>query len=155
MSKPPNVAYTRGVENQAEEIAALLEGVVRRQRRASQDQLEGLGVTPGQVRVLRTLRHAEGSLRVSELAERLGIVPRSATSVVDSLERAGLVARSPDPGDRRATLVSLTDEGAKVLRSVRRRKRDALIAQVERLDDEQQAALLRLLRHLAEGSSAH
>jgi DNA-binding MarR family transcriptional regulator len=138
------------VDHQAEEIAALLEGVVRRQRRASQDQLEGLGVTPGQVRVLRTLRHAEGALRVSELAERLGIVPRSATSVVDSLENTGLVVRSADPGDRRATLVSLTDQGAKVLQSVRRRKRDALISQVERLDGQQQSALLALLRHLAD-----
>lgn len=149
MSQPPNIAYTRGVEQRAEEIAAMLEGVVRRQRKASQDQLEGLGVTPGQVRVLRTLRHAEGALRVSELAERLGIVPRSATSAVDSLENAGLVARAPDPGDRRATLVSLTDQGGKVLQSVRRRKRDALIAQIERLNDEQQTALLALLRHLA------
>jgi DNA-binding MarR family transcriptional regulator len=137
-------------ETPAEEIAALLEGIVRRQRRASQEQLEDLGVTPGQLRVLRTLHHADGPLRVSELAERLGIVPRSATSAVDGLETAGLVARASDPGDRRATLVSLTDEGGRILHSVRRRKRDALIAQVERLDDEQRSALLALLRHLAD-----
>ncbi|GAB3402296.1 MarR family winged helix-turn-helix transcriptional regulator [Flindersiella endophytica] len=137
-------------ETPAEEIAALLEGIVRRQRRASQEQLEDLGVTPGQLRVLRTLHHAEGALRVSELAERLGIVPRSATSAIDGLEAVGLVARAPDPGDRRATLVSLTDDGGRILLSVRRRKRDALIAQVERLNDEQRGALLALLRHLAD-----
>ena len=87
---------------ESEQIAALLDGIVRRQRRASREGF-GESVTHGQFRVLRTLDHAEQPLRLSELAARLGIVPRSATSVVDDLEAAGLVARQPDPHDRRAT----------------------------------------------------
>ena len=55
-------------------------------------------------------------MRSSELAQHLHIAPRSATEVVDALEAKGLVARSPDPSDRRATLVSLTDRGRDALR---------------------------------------
>ncbi len=142
-------------DDTAEQIAALLDGLVRRQRRAGRGSLEALGVevTQGQMRVLRTLGHAENPLRISELANQLGIVPRSATSVVDDLEEAGLVARKPDPGDRRATLVDLTPAGGHVLARIRRSRRDAMVAMVERLDADERTDLLRLLGRLAEDES--
>ena len=43
----------------------------------------------------------EGGIRSSELAALLHLAPRSATEVIDALESKGLVARSPDPTDRR------------------------------------------------------
>lgn len=134
-------------EDTAEQIAALLDGLVRRQRRASKADLE---VTHGQLRVLRTLDNAGRALRLSELANQLGIVPRSATSVVDDLEAAGLVARKPDPDDRRATLVNLTPAGTKVLATIRRLRRDAMVSLVERLEPSEQAELLRLLTRLSD-----
>jgi DNA-binding MarR family transcriptional regulator len=139
-------------DDTAEQIAALLDGLVRRGRRAGRGSLEALGVevTQGQMRVLRTLGHAENLLRISELANQLGIVPRSATSVVDDLEAAGLVARKPDPADRRATLVELTPAGGRVLARIRRSRRDAVVAMVERLNAGERADLLRLLGRLAE-----
>jgi len=133
-------------EDTAEQIAALLDGLVRRQRRASKADLD---VTHGQLRVLRTLDNADRALRLSELANQLGIVPRSATSVVDDLEAAGLVARKPDPDDRRATLVNLTPAGTKVLATIRRLRRDAMVSLVERLEPSEQAELLRLLTRLS------
>jgi DNA-binding MarR family transcriptional regulator len=133
-------------EDTAEQIAALLDGLVRRQRRASKADLD---VTHGQLRVLRTLDNADRALRLSELAHQLGIVPRSATSVVDDLEAAGLVARQPDPDDRRATLVNLTPAGTKLLTTIRRHRRDAMVSLVERLAPTEQADLLRLLTRLS------
>ena len=134
-------------EDTAEQIAALLDGLVRRQRRASKADLD---VTHGQLRVLRTLDNADRALRLSELANQLGIVPRSATTVVDDLEAAGLVARKPDPDDRRATLVNLTPAGTKLLTTIRRHRRDAMVSLVERLEPSEQAELLRLLNRLSD-----
>jgi DNA-binding MarR family transcriptional regulator len=37
------------------------------------------------------------------------------TKRLDRLEQAGLVAREPDPADRRGTLISLTDEGLRLV----------------------------------------
>ncbi|MFF0344645.1 MarR family winged helix-turn-helix transcriptional regulator [Kribbella sp. NPDC004875] len=136
-------------DDAAEQIAGLLDRIVRRQRRASR---EGFGdsVTHGQFRVLRTLDNAEQTLRLSELAARLGIVPRSATSVVDDLESAGLVARQPDPHDRRATLVDLTPDGRQILATLRAKRRDVMVSQLSRLTEAEQQTLITLLQTLAE-----
>ncbi|WP_350278032.1 MarR family transcriptional regulator [Kribbella sp. HUAS MG21] len=136
-------------DDPAEQIAALLDGIVRQQRRASR---EGFGdsVTHGQFRVLRTLDKADAPLRLSELAAQLGIVPRSATSVVDDLEAAGLVARQPDPHDRRATLVDLTQDGRQILTTLRQNRRDVMAGQLARLSATDQKTLIRLLHRLAE-----
>ncbi|MGW6276853.1 MarR family winged helix-turn-helix transcriptional regulator [Kribbella sp. NPDC055071] len=136
-------------DDTAEQIAALLDGIVRHQRRTSR---EGLGdtVTHAQYRVLRTLGNAEHPLRLSELAAKLGIVPRSATSVVDDLESAGLLARHPDPHDRRATLVSLTPAGAQILTTLRQSRQQTMATQLTRLTPAEQSTLLHLLTRLTE-----
>jgi len=136
-------------DDAAEQIAALLDGIVRRQRRASREGF-GTTVTHGQFRVLRTLDNADQPLRLSELAARLGIVPRSATSVVDDLEAAGLVARQPDPNDRRATLVDLTPDGRHILTTLREKRRDVMLTQLSRLTPADQQTLVKLLQQLAE-----
>ncbi|MEV6067139.1 MarR family transcriptional regulator [Nocardia sp. NPDC052001] len=87
----------------------------KRIRHSQMANLAPLGLTPAQARALRTLSRAAEPLRMSDLAERLGIVPRSATTVVDALEAAGLLTRTPDPTNRRATLVELTDAGRTLL----------------------------------------
>jgi len=138
-----------GPDDAAEQIAALLDGIVRRQRRASREGF-GESVTHGQFRVLRTLDRADRALRLSELAAQLGIVPRSATSVVDDLEAAGLVERQPDPHDRRATLVDLTPDGRQILNTLREKRRDVMVSQLSRLTDTEQRTLAHLLQRLAE-----
>jgi DNA-binding MarR family transcriptional regulator len=49
-----------------------------------------------------------GALRPSALAARLGLTTGAVTSVLDGLEKAGLVKRSPNPNDRRSVVVRLT-----------------------------------------------
>lgn len=92
------------------ELAELFHGVARAIRRRAVAQLEPWGITPHHARALRCIGETERT-RLRDLAERLRIAPRSATEVVDALEVKGLVAREPDPQDRRATLVSLTPDG--------------------------------------------
>ena len=53
----------------------------------------------------------EGPLGVSELGVRLGVDQSTASRQVRPLEVAGLVARDPDPADRRASLVRVTEAG--------------------------------------------
>nr|WP_272954556.1 MarR family transcriptional regulator [Kribbella sandramycini] len=126
----------------------MLDVLVRRQRRAAKTDL-GDGVTHGRVRALRTLDHADRPVRLSELATLLDIVPRSATSLVDDLEAAGLVARRPDPNDRRATLVALTPAGTTLLTTIRRNRRDAMVTLLDRLTTSEQTTLHDLLTRLA------
>jgi DNA-binding MarR family transcriptional regulator len=92
--------------------------VARQLRHASRQTLEPWDITPGQSRALAVLM-SHGVLRLSELSEHLHIAPRSTTEVVDDLQERGLVERRPDPHDRRATLVALTDEGTGIGTAIR------------------------------------
>ncbi len=49
--------------------------------------------------------------RLTELAGRANITPQAMGELVDELEELGYVAREPDPSDRRAKLIVLTDSG--------------------------------------------
>lgn len=59
--------------------------------------------------IWRLQRH--GPMNQRRLSELLQCTPRNVTGLVDALEEAALVERRPHPTDRRATLVSLTNEG--------------------------------------------
>jgi DNA-binding MarR family transcriptional regulator len=127
------------------QLADLLHRLTRRLRRAQAERLAPLGLTPAQERALRLITRSEEPPRMTELADRLGIVPRSLTTVIDALEEAGLVRREIDPSNRRAILLRLTDEGAAVrdeLREARRRAAEDLFAPLTAGDRETLAGLL-------------
>jgi DNA-binding MarR family transcriptional regulator len=58
------------------------------------------------------------------LADALGVSARNVTGLVDALETSGFVARQPHPTDRRATLVTFTEHGARTAQSLSRGKRE-------------------------------
>ena len=91
--------------------------VARRLRETSQEALAPWDIAPSQFRALRVLKR-HGVMRLSELADHLRIAARSATEVIDALEARDLVGRRPDPADRRATLVEVTEHGISVLDAV-------------------------------------
>lgn len=55
-----------------------------------------------------------GELPMSKIGERLMVHPTSVTNTVDRLQRAGLVAKRPNPHDGRGTLASITETGREV-----------------------------------------
>lgn len=85
-------------------------------------------------------------MRLSELAERLCIAARSATAVVDALEEGGLVARTPDPADRRAVRVALTTAGDAALERIGLIRQEVAREYFGPVSRSDQAALLRALR---------
>jgi len=65
-------------------------------------------LTGPRLRLLSTVAEA-GKIRMNELAVKLGIKARTVTDFVDALEQDKLLIRLPDPTDRRATLIQLTE----------------------------------------------
>ncbi|GGB42855.1 hypothetical protein GCM10011492_37240 [Flexivirga endophytica] len=125
-------------------------------RRASRSELEPFGLTPSQSRALGVIeRYGEHPPRLSDIAARLDIAPRSATEVVDGLEGRGLVRRSPDPTDRRAVTITLTDEGWALRRRVARVRAQKGDEFFGHLTDEQQQTLADLLRRALEPHHRH
>ncbi len=120
----------------------------KRIRRNQVTRLAPLGITPAQARALRILGHHDEPLRMAALADHLGIVPRSATTVVDALETANLVSRAPDPINRRSTLVTLTAPGRAALSQMAAARRAAAEEVFTGLTTEQRTTLRELLATL-------
>lgn len=131
------------------EIADLLSQVVRHLHRGMSEALAPLGLSRAQSRVVRLL--ADGPLRMTDIADRLSVVPRTVTDLVDGVEAAGLVARRPDPDDRRSSLVVLTADGRLLLDRLEVARRESAEQAFGRLDPADRTVLLRLLRSLTDG----
>src|SRR5215218_2653067 len=136
-------------ETSTEGLGEAFGAVARRLRAASMASLAAWDITPSQMRAIRILSGHQEGVRSSALAQHLHIAPRSATEVVDALEAKGLVRRSPDPSDRRATLVSLTPRGNGLIDEVRRARgleSEKLFDQLSKTDRAHLARILRLLQ---------
>ncbi|MGW5365396.1 MarR family winged helix-turn-helix transcriptional regulator [Actinopolymorpha pittospori] len=103
-----------------------------------------LDLTLTQGSVLNVLVH-EGPQRMSTLATREGVRLPSMTNVVSRLERAGYVRRVPDPADRRAVIVSATEQARAVISRIQRAREEFLDERLARLSDADRDAIDRAL----------
>ena len=134
-------------QDSGESLSEIFWSVARQLRGASQETLAPWDITPAHLRAMRALGH-HGSMRLSDLSGRLHIAPRSATEVVDALESRGLVRRRADPGDRRATLVEMTEHGTDVMAAIRTARGNDAERLFSRLSPADRADLARILGQL-------
>jgi DNA-binding MarR family transcriptional regulator len=130
------------------ELAELFRRTARRLHRGTREALAPLGLSGSQARLVRLLAH--GPLRMSVIAERLAVVARTVTDVVDGAEVAGLVARRDDPTDRRSTLVELTPSGRRLLDQLDAARRQSAARVFGVLTEAKRGQLLALLHEVGE-----
>lgn len=114
--------------------------IARMARRLRQEA--GDDLSPSSMAALATIeRH--GPLTPSELAEYEGIKRPTATRVLQRLLEAGLIERTADPTDGRSAVVSVTRDGAGLLKKLRSRKTAYLAQRLRELPDDDVKALER------------
>ena len=129
----------------AEVAAHLRLAVARTARRLRQEAFaaEGRGeLSPSLSAALATI-DVYGPLTPSELAERERVKRQSATRILTHLDRLGLVPRTPDPDDGRASLVATTAAGRALLRRLRTRKNAYLAKRLRGLEPDEVETLER------------
>ena len=89
--------------------------------------------------------------RQRDLVERSGLTKQAVQQLVDDLEAAGVVVRSPDPADRRAKVIHYTAKGKAALRDGARIKRQIEARMAEGLGEDGMAQLRVLLERVIEG----
>lgn len=94
------------------ESATLLRYQVEQHLRAE----AGLGYV--QFEILASLVDAGGSLTMTALADKLVHSRSGLTHQIDLLKKAGSITRAPNPGDKRSTIVSITDAGRSIVEAV-------------------------------------
>ncbi len=90
------------------ELAFTIKDIARLIRTVADQEVSRLGMTQAQWSVLSRLEMHQG-LKQSEIAEMLDLQPITLTRLLDKLAKSGLIERRPDPQDRRAWRLYLTD----------------------------------------------
>ena len=98
------------------EIFRMLEQANKKLKLLQNQALREANLTTPQYFILSLLWEEDGQ-PFKDLAAALGYTPATVTGIVDTLERKGLVHRSPNPLDRRSQLVMLTEAGRAIQRS--------------------------------------
>ena len=137
-------------------LMALLDSATEAYLAEFRRELEKAGyedIRPTHGCVFRFVR--ENGMRLTELATYAGMTKQSVGELVDDLVDQGYVERTPDPQDRRAKLICLTDKGVEA-----QRKGFGLIDEIEarwaeRFGPERVAALREVLEEIVAEKAPH
>jgi DNA-binding MarR family transcriptional regulator len=150
-----NPAQVRSEDPLAARLAGelrVLSGKLKRRLREQNQVGEG-GLTWSHVAVLGRLER-EGPATVTALARALVMRPQSMGALVAALETAGLVRRTPDPGDGRQTLLAITEACRERVAAWRAAREDwlcrAIQAQLSAAEQRQLAGALALIKRIVE-----
>ena len=136
MPKPASPAHTADTLAVADGLRPVLMRINRELRR----ETRAGGASPEQVSLLVAIKYTPG-IGVRDLAARERVSAAAMSKHVDRLERDGLVARTPSEDDRRRVVLTLTEEGQRVLRRVRSRRTAWLISRLDSLSPQELAAV--------------
>lgn len=112
----------------------------------------GERLTMSRFAALEALYH-HGPLCPGEIAAKVLKTKANMTTVIDNLEREGLVTRTPSEEDRRKTLVTLTAEGATLIAEVFPRVAAAIRREMGLLSPDEQTRLGELCKKLGTGGT--
>ena len=132
-------------------------GRISRLARELEQRLEPVyrehGLEPGWHDVLATLRRTGPPyrLRPTEFSSALMLTSSGTTKRLDRLEQVGLIAREPDPDDRRGTLITLTEAGRRLIDRVTAAHLENERRLLSGLSDPERQRLADLLRKLQLG----
>jgi DNA-binding MarR family transcriptional regulator len=91
----------------------------------------------------------DGEHQLTQVAHFLGVSPPAATKNVDKLVGLGLVTRERSTGDRRATLLSASPEGRRLVEEYERRKKQLVTPVLERFSAEELGQLTSLMERFS------
>ncbi|MEO5587507.1 MAG: MarR family transcriptional regulator [Novosphingobium sp.] len=99
-------------------IGSMIAQVARLMRRSFDERARSIGITRPQWQVLSLLARHEG-INQGGLADILEVEPITLGRMIDRLQEAAVVERRPDPADRRAWRLFLTDKGNALIAQLR------------------------------------
>jgi DNA-binding MarR family transcriptional regulator len=124
-----------------ETLGFLMSDVSRLMRRRFDERARRSGATGPQWRTLKILERHQG-LNQGQLAEMLEVEPITCSRMIDRLAEAGLVERRPDPADRRAWRIHLTDKAHPLLAELKQIAAEMIEEALQGLDARQRETLI-------------
>jgi MarR family transcriptional regulator for hemolysin len=131
----------------AKALAIVMHDVARLVRRRADKAAQSVGLTSAQWRVLAHLARAEGSNQAC-IADHMDMEPITLSRHLDRMQAAGMIERRPDPKDRRAHRLFLTETGRGLMEGFRTATTDVMDDLVEGLSEGEIAATIDVLTRM-------
>ena len=134
--------------NRIDEVLISLRRVTRAIDLHSKHLMKTAGLTAPQMLILQTLRD-QGDAIISDVAHQISLSQATVTSILDRLEKRGLVMRERSQQDKRKVYACLTDAGNDLIRNAPMPRQDYFIRQFSDLQDWEQTQIISALQRVA------
>ena len=127
--------------------------LLRSARQIVNNNLRPLNLSSAEGNILLHLLTQGKELRQEDLVAQLDISKPAVSRALNSLEKKGFVTREPDPGDRRAHRVRLTDRALEISPAVEQAYNEMYALAVQGISQDELAEFLRLFNRISENFS--
>jgi DNA-binding MarR family transcriptional regulator len=127
--------------------------MLRSARQIVNNNLRPLNLSSAEGNILLHLLTQGKELRQEDLVAQLDISKPAVSRALNSLEKKGFVTREPDPGDRRAHRVRLTDRALEISPAVEQAYNEMYALAVQGISQDELAEFLRLFNRISENFS--
>lgn len=134
--------------NSIEDVLVALRRVIRATDLHSKHLAKTTGLTSPQILLLQTIRD-QGEVTIGEIASEMSLSQATVTTIIDRLEKRGLVYRERSKTDKRKVHAHLTDDAIETLKSAPIPLQDQFARQFENLQDWEQAMIISSLQRVA------
>ena len=138
--KKPHEAASGGIEELLLDFQKKIYGAIK-------TDIKSLNCSLPQMDILRYLSESE-ALTLTDLARQLGVSKPSASVMVDTMERHGLVARTVQENDRRSISIRLTPKSRKLFETITKKKKELIKRLLTNISAQQRETLESLLSAL-------
>lgn len=132
-----------------DEVLVLLRRVIRATDLYSKHLAKTTGLTSPQILLLQTIR-AEGRVTIGEIAKRMSLSQATVTSIIDRLEKRGLVNRERSSGDKRKVFACLSEQAFEMLKSTPTPLQEQFAKQFKDLHDWEKTMIISSLQRVAQ-----
>jgi len=135
-------------DNKIESVLIALRRVIRATDLHSRNLIKTAGLTGPQLLLLRTIRD-HGDDTIGELSSQISLSQATVTTILDRLERRGLVYRQRSTADKRKVHVHLTPAGIAALEHAPMPLQESFVRRFEKLHEWEQSMILSALQRVA------
>lgn len=154
MTLKDELKLNRGFTHRAHEALLNIYYTGTQIKKRSRDFFKNYGITDVQFNVLELLLYQseeKTGLTQAELSDMMLVNRANTTTLIDRMERDGLVARTPIPGDRRYNAIRMTGRGKKIVLDIEEQYDAEIESIMAVLSEEEQKQLIELLSRIRKG----